>query len=114
MYHLLRPSGARFGRKDLRHVGAVEPQVAQLVDAQIVGEGARQHRAVDAARRRAGDDVDDDAQVDLAADLAQQFEIDRFGIVFGIAEVVSCRRSARSGAPARSMAWSALEARTSL
>jgi hypothetical protein len=39
-----------------------------------------QHRAVDAAGGGAGDDVDDDAQIDLVADIAQQFEIDGFGI----------------------------------
>ena len=79
--------GAGFGRQNLRHVGAVEPQIAQIAGAQIVGEGARHHGAVDAARRRARDDVDDDAQIDLAADLAQQFVIDRFGVVFRVGEI---------------------------
>ncbi len=85
--------GPGLGRQELRHVRAVEPQVAQRIGAQVVGEGARQHRAVDAARRGAGDDVDDDAQVDLPPDLAQQFEIDRFGVVFGIGEVELVRET---------------------
>ncbi len=55
--------------------------------AQIVAERARQHGADDAAGGGAGDDVDHDAQLHRAPDLAQQIEIDLLGVVFGIAAV---------------------------
>ena len=48
-----------------------------------MGQGAREHGAVDAARRRPGDDIHHHAQLDFAADLAQQLEIDFLGVVFG-------------------------------
>ena len=80
-------AGARFRRQQHRDVGILQPQVAQRIHRQIVAERARQHGAVDAAGGRAGDDIDDHAQFDLAADLAQQLEIDRLGIVFRIVDV---------------------------
>ena len=64
---------------------------------QIVAECARQHGAVDAAGRRAGDDIDDHAQLDVAADLAQQLEINRLGVVFRIV----CDPAGRRMRPAR-------------
>jgi hypothetical protein len=60
----------RLGREQHRHVGIVEPQGAQFSHRQVVAERARQHGAVDAARRSTRDDVDDDAQFDPRADLA--------------------------------------------
>ena len=46
-----------------------------------------QHNAVDSAGRGARDDVDDDPQLNRSTDVAQQIEIDRFGVVFGIGAV---------------------------
>ena len=83
-------AGPRFGRQQHGHVGVVEPQIAQRAHRQIVAQCAREHGAVDAAGRSAGDDVDDHPQLDVAADLAQQIEIDRLGVVF--------RDRSRSGA----------------
>ncbi len=77
----------RLGGKELADVGMVEPQVAQSRRRQIVAQCARQHRAVDAARRRSGDDIDDHPQLDLAAEFAQQIEIDCFAVVFRVVGV---------------------------
>ena len=52
-----------------------------------MAQGAREHGAVDAARRRAGNDVDNDPQLDLVSDLAQEFEVDFLGVVFGIGAI---------------------------
>ena len=82
---------------------------------QIVAERAREHRAVDAARRRSRDDVDDHPQFDLAPDFAQQIEIDCFGVVFRIVAVDQRRRRSALDRFARSaIPCSAREARTSL
>jgi hypothetical protein len=45
------------------------------------------HTGIDSARRGAGDDINDDAQLDLAADLAQKLEIVGFGIVFRVVRI---------------------------
>ena len=66
---------------------------------QVVAERTRQHGAVDAARRCARDDVDHHAQLDLAADLAQQLEIDLLGVVFRIV-AVDVIEERGAGAPA--------------
>ncbi len=80
-------AGLRCGIEQDRHVRVVEPQVAQLAHRQVVAERARQHGSVDAAGRRAGDDVDHHPHLDPAADLAQQLEIDALGVVLGIGAV---------------------------
>src|ERR1019366_6178932 len=58
-------------------------------------EGARQHGAVDAAGRGAGDDVDDDAQLKRPPDIPKQFEIDFIGVVFGIAAIEMVKKGRR-------------------
>src|SRR5262249_25806536 len=65
----------------------LEHQVALRTDGQIVAERAGEQRPVEAARRGTRDDVDDDAQLDLAADLAQQLEVDRLRIVLAVFRV---------------------------
>jgi hypothetical protein len=49
-----------------------------------MGQGARQHGAVDAASRSTGNDVDDDAQLENPPDIAQELEVDSISIVFGV------------------------------
>ena len=85
--HLLQPPRPCLRRKEAAHIGIVEPEIAQGRGRQIVTDRAREHRTVDAACRGSGDDVDDDPQVDLAPDFAQQIEIDRFGVVLRIVAV---------------------------
>ena len=92
-------AGLGLGRQQHRHVGVLEPQVALRPHRQVVAQGARQHGAVDAAGRGARDDVDDDAQFDLAADLAQELEIDRLGVVLAVLRVGVVEERGR-GAPA--------------
>ncbi len=82
---LLQRRARASGASRTLDVAVVEPEIAQAVCRQIVAQGTRQHRAVDAARGRAGNDIDDDAQIDDAADLAQQLEVDRLGVVLGAA-----------------------------
>ena len=85
----LAPAGRpRFRRQQAVDVGVLDPQIAQAAGRQIVRQGARQHGGVDAASRRARDDIDDDAHLDLAADLAQQVEVDFVRIEFGIGAIV--------------------------
>src|SRR5262249_30866737 len=79
--------GARVGRKQDRDIGTLEPEFAQCVHRQVVAHGAREHCTVDTARGSAGDDIDDRAQLDGAADLAQQLEIDVLGVVLGIVAI---------------------------
>ena len=79
--------GARVGRKQDRDIGILEPEVAQCIHRQVVAHGAREHGTVDTARGCAGDDIDDRAQLDGAADLAQQIEIDLLGVVLGIVAI---------------------------
>jgi hypothetical protein len=65
-------------------------------------EGARQHHAVDSAGRRARDHVDDDAQLDVLPDRAQQIEVDRFRVVLRIVgrkEIRGSRTRARGAIP---------------
>ena len=97
-------AGARVGRQQDRDIGIVEPQLAQRSHRQVMAQGTGQHGAVDAARRRAGDDIDDHAQFDVAADVAQQLEIDILGVVFGIGSIGAHRRTtpARAGTGRRS------------
>ncbi|OFX04781.1 MAG: hypothetical protein A3D94_02790 [Alphaproteobacteria bacterium RIFCSPHIGHO2_12_FULL_66_14] len=64
-----------------------------------MAEGARQHGGVDATGRSAGDDVDDNAQVERAPDLAQEIEIDRLGIVLRVGAIVGVEE--RGGAASR-------------
>ena len=52
-----------------------------------MAERAGQHGGVDPARRRSRDDIDDDAQLDIAADVPQQLEINLFGVVFRTARI---------------------------
>src|SRR3954463_7543424 len=52
-----------------------------------MAECTRQHRSLDASRRSAGDDVDNDAQFHIAADGAKQIEINLLGIEFRIVAV---------------------------
>jgi hypothetical protein len=77
-------AGARVWRQQDRDIRVLEPQVAQRTHRQIVAERTRQHGAVDAAGRRACDDIDDHAQLDAAADVAQQLEIDVLGVIFRV------------------------------
>jgi hypothetical protein len=88
--------------EQLGHVCVSEPEIAQRTHREIVRERARQHRAVDAARRCARDDVDDDAELDLAADFPQKLKIDLLGIELGVLRIdmvgegcVEARRSIR-------------------
>ena len=56
-------------------------------------ERARKHRAIDAAGRGTGDNVDHHPQLGAQPNVAQELEIDRFGVVFrigGIALVEEC------------------------
>ena len=65
-------------------------------------EGTRQHHAVDPAGGRARDHVDDDAQLDVPPDDAQQIEVDRFRVVLGIVrrkEIRGSRSRARGAIP---------------
>ena len=48
-----------------------------------------QHDAIDSARRGSRYDVNDDPQIDRSTDIAQQIEIDRFGVEFGIGAVAN-------------------------
>ena len=79
--------GLRLGRQQLRDVDVVQPYIGGRLDQQVVGEGAREHDAVDSARRGARDHVDDDAQVEVMAAYGfQEIEIDLFGGVLGTVE----------------------------
>ncbi len=73
--------------QQLGDVGIPEPEVAQPAHRQVVSQRPCQHGAVDPARRGSRHDVDDDAEFDRAADVAQEVEIDGFGVVFGIGGV---------------------------
>ena len=85
--HLLQTPARVSGDSSTETSALSSHKVAHRPHRQIVAERARQHGAVDAAGRGARDDVDDDAQLDAAADLAQQLEIDRLGVVFRIVAV---------------------------
>src|SRR5579864_1150281 len=50
-----------------------------------MAQRTRQHSGIDAAGRGAGDDINDDAQLDLAANIAQELEVVGLGIVFRVA-----------------------------
>src|SRR5258707_1440508 len=52
-----------------------------------MAQRTREHRCVDPAGRGAGEDVDDDAQLYLVADLLQEFKIVGLGIVFRVTRV---------------------------
>jgi hypothetical protein len=83
----------RVRRKQHRDIGIVEPEIAHCRHRQVVTERARQHRAVDAAGRRTGNDVDNDAELQDAADVAQEFEVNGLSVVFrvsGIRPVGEC------------------------
>ena len=105
---------ADHGRSDVRR-DRLEPQVAHRFHGQIVAERPRQHGADDAARRRAGDDVDDDAQFERCAR-------SRAGARNRTARCRIRNRCGRRGRRTRrwsrcarsAIACSALEARTSL
>ena len=47
----------------------------------------REHDGVNSASRSAGDDVNDDTQLHLAADLAQELKIVGLSVVFGIVRI---------------------------
>ena len=96
--HLLQVPARASGDSRTVDVGVLEPQVAQRLHRQVVAERARQHGAVDAAGRGARDDVDDHAQFDAAADLAQELEIDLLGVVFRIVAIACVEESSRSRA----------------
>jgi hypothetical protein len=67
-----------------------------------VREGARQHHAVDPAGGRARDHVDDDAQLHVPTDDAQQIEVNRLRVVLRIAgrkEIRRLRARARGAIP---------------
>ncbi len=57
-----------------------------------------QHDAVDSARRRSRDNVNDDPQIDRSADIAQEIEIKLFGVKFGIGAVADIEKTMRSNA----------------
>src|ERR1700687_1269808 len=75
----------------------VQPEIAQRAHRQVMTERTRQHGAVDAAGRGAGDDIDDDAQLERLADIPKQLKIDFVRVVLGIVAVKLvkevCRRS---------------------
>ena len=52
-----------------------------------MAQRTRKHTGIDPAGRSAGDDIDDDAQLHLAADLAQELEIIGLGVVFRIVRI---------------------------
>ncbi len=72
--------GAGLGREQLGDIGEIEPEFAVAIEAEIESERPRQHDRIDAARRRPGDDIDDDAQRDRLADRLQKREIDVLGV----------------------------------
>ena len=83
-----------FRRQQFGDIGILEPEVAQASHRQIVTQRPCQHGAVDSAGGSPRDDIDDDPQLERSADVAQQIEIDGFGVVLGIggiAMVEECR-----------------------
>ena len=52
-----------------------------MVDREIVGQRPGQDDGVDPAGRSAGDHIDDDPQIEVLADLLEQVEINRLGVV---------------------------------
>ena len=84
---LAPPSGARFRGEQDSDSGVVEPEITLSQDWQIMAQRTREHRCVDPAGRGAGEDVDDDAQLYLVADLLQKLKIVGLGIVFRIIRV---------------------------
>jgi hypothetical protein len=65
-------------------IGVIEPQVAQRPHGQIVAQCTRQHGAIDAASRSAGDDIDNDPQFEYLSNILEQFEIDFVAVIFRI------------------------------
>src|SRR5207248_6119306 len=68
-------------------VGIFEPQIAQHSHWQVMAQRAREHGPIDASSRGTSYDINDRAQLDVSANLAQQLVIDFLGVVFRIAAV---------------------------
>ena len=77
--------GTFLGIEQARDIGFVEPEIAEMVDAQVMGQRTAEDDAVDSAGRCAGDYVDHDSQIDMFAQFLKQFEIGMLAVVFGIA-----------------------------
>ncbi len=74
------PARRRPGVEQLVDVGPGEPQVAQSLHVVPAGDGVGKEDAVDPARRRAGDDVDDHRQVEVRGEIGEQGVVDQLGI----------------------------------
>ena len=85
--HLLQALALRSAARSCVTSASSSHRLRSLVKVRLCASARASMTPLMPAGRRAGDDVDDHAEVELAADLAQQVEIDRLGVVLGVLEV---------------------------
>ncbi len=61
-----------------------KPNASQAAERQIVGEGAGEHDAIDAAGAGAGDHINNHTQIHMCSDGFQDIEINGFGVMLPV------------------------------